>query len=292
MLRGVGHRLLASLAEIRDALDADPMLGKITTAHLELLLARGPDDDLAKLFGDALQGMAQGARYGGIKVAHRLHHAASVLHRHPTLSIARGQRRTIVGDLYVEGDVANAGILVVTGNVEIGGSYIGPTAAYSLLAVGGVAKVRHVSTSGEVIVGEALDASGVVHVVYNDYSAVLPVVRAHALVIEDNFPVLGEVTVAHRFDRTRSVTGDDLLALFGKREPAADGDDDDGSLVRRTIVGEAAVFAAVQPVDETAGSSSSVAAPHKPKQKSKPKPTRKPKPNPKPTRKRKPKPKR
>ena len=105
---GVGHRLLASLAEIRDALDTDPMLGKISTAHLELLLARGPDDDLGKLFGDALQGMAQGARYGGIKAAHRMHSAASVLHRHPALSIARGQRRTIVGDLHVEGDVANA----------------------------------------------------------------------------------------------------------------------------------------------------------------------------------------
>ena len=52
--------------------------------------------------------------------------------------------------------------------------------SYSLLAVGGVAKVKHVTTSGEVIVGEALEASGVVQFAYNDYSAVLPALRAHA----------------------------------------------------------------------------------------------------------------
>src|SRR5262245_49417940 len=105
----MGERLLAALAEIRPQLEVDPLFhdGGFSMAKLEGLLSRGPDDDLATLFGDTLQGMIQGARYGGIQAVHQLHRAAGTLHTRPALAIREGHTEVFIGSLRVHGDVEN-----------------------------------------------------------------------------------------------------------------------------------------------------------------------------------------
>jgi hypothetical protein len=237
MLAPMGKRLLAALEEMRADLDRDVWFGKgrYTTAALALLLGKGSDTNLGALFGDTLQGMIQSARYGGIKAVRHMLRDVATKESRPSLAIAKGESVVVEGDLRVDGNVDNAGILVVTGDLEIGGNYLGPTFSYSLVVVGGWIRVQHLSASGEVIAGGGLEATGVVHFIYNDYSSVLPVVRAKALVTEDNFPVLGAVT-ATRVDGHASDA--QLEAWFGA-VPAID-EDEGGSAVRAGIERSAA----------------------------------------------------
>src|SRR5258705_12570330 len=113
----MGERLLAALAEIRPDLEGDALFhdGGFSMAKLEGYAGGGPDEDLATLFGDSLQGMIQGARYGAIKVVHQLHRATGTLHTRPAMTIREGQTEVFIGSLRVHGDVENDGILVVTG---------------------------------------------------------------------------------------------------------------------------------------------------------------------------------
>jgi hypothetical protein len=228
----MGKGLLAAFEAVRADLDRDVLFGKgrYTTAALAALLGKGSDKNLGALFGDTLQGMIQSARYRGIKVVHHMLRDVTTTERRPSLAIAKGDSVVIEGNLRVDGNVDNSGILVVTGDLEIGGNYLGPMFGYSLAAVGGSIRVTHLSASGEVIAGGGLEASGIVHLVYNDYSSVLPVVRAKALVIEDNFPVLGTVT-ATRVDGHASDA--QLEAWFGV-VPVID-EDEGGSAVRAGI---------------------------------------------------------
>jgi len=284
----MGERLLAALAEIRPELEADALFheGGFSMAKLEGLLSRGPDDDLATLFGDTLQGMIQGARYGAIKAVRQLYRAAGTLHTRPAMSIREGHTEVFIGSLRVHGDVENDGILIVTGDLEVRGRYIGPPYTYSLVAVGGVMRVRHASASGEIIAAGGIEANGVVHLSYNDYSSVLPRVRARALVTEDNFPVLGNVEVATRIDGFETSDAD-LQALFGDAATSLADGEPDGSRVRQLILANGeAVPIFVEDADLVGEVKSK--AKRKSKPKPKPKRTAKPKPKSKPKAKSKP----
>jgi hypothetical protein len=146
--------------------------------------------------------------------------------RRPSLTIAKGESVVVEGDLHVDGNVDNDGILVVTGDLEIGGNYLAPAFSYSLVVVGGWIRVKHLSAGGEVIAGGGIEATGVVHFTYNDYSSVLPVLRAKALVVEDNFPVLGTVTAERVNGR---VTDAQLEAWFGA-VPVVDEDEGESAV--------------------------------------------------------------
>ena len=137
----------------------------------------------------------------------------------------------MIGDLVVDGDLENEGVLVVTGNLTVKGAYIGPPFDYSLAAVGGIMRARDVSTSGEIIVGERLEVSRIVHLLYNDYSSVLPAVTARALVIEDNFPALG--TIDAELQLNESPSDEQLRAIFGA---TVDGLAEDNENPIRTLI--------------------------------------------------------
>ena len=234
------EELIATLARIAPRLAADPIYANESNApfdaaelerYFETIDGR---TTVAHLFSETLQGMIQSVRYSGLLVVREIFRddKQAMLTTKPALVLRLGQSLVVVGDLVVEGDVENDGILVVTGDLTIRGAYLGPTFDYSLVAVGGTMSVGDVSSSGEILVGDRLEARRVVHLLYNDYSSILPSVKAQALVIEDNFPALGTVETELRIDGTP--TAEQLRAIFGANA-AVEREDDDDSPIRRLI---------------------------------------------------------
>ena len=234
------EELIATLARIAPRLAADPIYANESNApfdaaelerYFETIDGR---TTVAHLFSETLQGMIQSVRYSGLLVVREIFRddKQALLTTKPSLVLRLGQSLVVVGDLVVEGDVENDGILVVTGDLTIRGAYLGPTFDYSLVAVGGTMSAGDVSSSGEILVGDRLEARRVIHLLYNDYSSILPIVKAEALVIEDNFPALGTVEVELRIDDTP--TAEQLRTIFGANA-AVEREDDDDSPIRRLI---------------------------------------------------------
>ncbi len=231
-------RLVQTLVAIAPRLAGDPMFknesnAPFDAAELERYFATADGVTLGHLFGETLQGMIQSVRYSALHVVRELFRddKQATITTKPALQIDQGGTIAVVGDLVVEGDLVNDGVLVVTGDLTIGGAYIGPPFDYSLAAVGGTMRARDVSTSGEILVGERLEADRVIHLLYNDYSCVLPTVKTRALVIDDNFPALGTVEADVQIDGIPS--DEQLRSLFGA---AADKLAEDDESPIRTLI--------------------------------------------------------
>jgi hypothetical protein len=227
--------LFAAVAKLAPQLRADPMFRHSSNAPFDIDELEGhfakAGTDLGQLFADTLQGMIQSVRYAAIQVVRELF-ASKAKTTRPGFKLAQGDTLAVVGDLTVNGDLENDGVLVVTGNLTVKGAYIGPAFDYSLAAVGGIMRARDVSSSGEIIVGRHLEATRLVHLLYNDYSSVLPTVKARALVIEDNFPALGTIVAPLQLNELPS--DDQLREIFGAA--AVDGLADDNENPIRTLI--------------------------------------------------------
>jgi hypothetical protein len=231
------EKLLATLASIAPRLAADPMFAKESNAPFDAAELAGyfrrATGTLGDLFGDTLQGMIQSVRYGALQVVRELYRddKQAAITTKPALEIEPDKSLAVIGDLVVEGDLVNHGVLVVTGDLTVSGAYLGAAFDYSLAAVGGTLRARDVSASGEILVCERLEANRVVHLFYNDYSSILPVVKAKALVIDDNFPALGTVDAELRI--RGAPTDEQLRAIFGA---SAEGLTDDEESPIRTLI--------------------------------------------------------
>jgi hypothetical protein len=231
------EKLAETLAAISPRLAADPMFANEACLPFDANELAGyftkASGDLGELFGDTLQGMIQSVRYAALHVVREVYRddKAAAITTKPALELDQEGTLAVIGDLVVDGDLVNNGVLVVTGDLTVRGAYLGPPFDYSLAAVGGTMRARDVSTSGEILVGERLEASRIVHLLYNDYSSILPVLKTKALVIEDNFPALGTVEAEMQIDGSPS--DEQLRAIFGA---SVDGLTDEDESPIRTLI--------------------------------------------------------
>ena len=214
----------------RPLLESDPMLlppqrKSFSVDALTRFLTPLPTT-VEALFADTLQGMSEAYRYAGLRIVSAMVEPARLDSVALDALVVKSREPTFFpGHVHVHGNVENASILVVAGDLTIDGTYYGGP-NYSLLAVGGAVRVGNVATQGEILVGTRLESRGVVYLHYNDYSCMIPDLRARAVVQEDRSDSFGAVT-GERYLSTDRRT---LRAIFGQDadvEPADEDDDDD-----------------------------------------------------------------
>jgi hypothetical protein len=219
--------LLSAFDAAQARLEADPIFGHDANApfaagEVRALLKSAPGTFEA-LFGETLQGMIQSVRYAGLVAVAGLSADAGANFEVERLEAGDDDVVFYPGDLSVAGDAENGGIVVAAGDLRIGGSYLGAALGYSLLAAGGTLTLCHAMTAGEILAGDGLNASGLVYLHHNDYSCVLPRVRARALAQDDHYDAIGVLDVA---EHQRAFPDEPLLArLFGEHAVIPAGDD-------------------------------------------------------------------
>jgi hypothetical protein len=185
-------------ADLRVRLARDPLF--ISAAELETLdrrVAQLPDT-IEQLFGDTLQGGSVAYRYAGVLLATELVRRFGPNQRFTydgALAAEEGEILFYGGDLRVAGDLVlgEQAMLVVVGDLDVEGSFIGSAAGYSLLGVGGAMAAHGVMTAGELIVAQRLAVRDVVYL-YGQGTALAPAVRARVLVENDRRDTLGRVS--------------------------------------------------------------------------------------------------
>ena len=87
----------------------------------------------------------------------------------------------------------------------------------SLVLVGGDVKVRHLFTTGAMVVGNIV-AEGLVYGFYNDQTLHCSDIRAHAVVEDDHEFETATITAVHHVKRDEMARGSSRLAKFLKPE--------------------------------------------------------------------------
>jgi len=184
-------------ADLRVRLAKDPLFaagGELET--LDRRVAQLPDT-IQQLFGETLQGGSVVYRYGGLLLATELVRRFGPNQRFTydgALAAEQGEILFYGGDLRVAGDLllGEQAMVVVAGDLDIEGSFVGSAAGYSLLGVGGAMTAHGVMTAGELIVAQRLAVRDVVYL-HGEGAALAPAVRARVLVENARRDALGKV---------------------------------------------------------------------------------------------------
>lgn len=206
-------QLREALAALRPRLQSDPLFtegGDLAT--LEAWVERYPGT-LQRFFCDTLQGDSEAYRYAALLLA------AEVLRERGDgrlstwtggLPVDEEEVFLYWGGLKVDGDLAlgDQAIVLVVGDLELSGAFVGAEWDYSLLAVSGTMTARNVMTQGELIVGGRLLVRESAYLYRSDHSAVCPSIQAGALVENERFDRFGEVE-----------TGEQIAELLTEEEP-------------------------------------------------------------------------
>jgi hypothetical protein len=185
-------------AELRVRLAQDPLFtGSGSLDTLDGLMAKLPDT-VEELFGDTLQGDADAYRYAGVLLCGELvrRFAAHQVYTHDSgLTVDDEEVLFFGGDLKVGGDLVlgDQSIVVVAGDADIDGSFVGGATDYSLLGVAGAVTAGNVMTQGELLAGQRVTVQDVAYFYRNGYSAVAPALRARVLVENERFNTFSKV---------------------------------------------------------------------------------------------------
>jgi hypothetical protein len=228
---------------VRPLLKRDPLFARGGDVEImDRLMAELPDH-IGRLFGETLQGGAPAYRYAGLVLASEMirhYEALREIEYSGALCVDDEEVFVYSGHLHVRGDLVlgNQAIVIVAGDLELDGNFVGGPKDYSMLGVAGTMTATNVMTMGELIVTGRVVVRDLAYFYRDVCSAMAPALRARLVIQNESFDHFGKIIAVdeHLFERLSEERPERLQhvrAQLGLQGPTGDVEQLETALRRR-----------------------------------------------------------
>jgi hypothetical protein len=228
---------------VRPLLKRDPLFAR--GGNVEIMdrhMAELPDH-IGRLFGETLQGGTPAYRYAGLILASEMirhYEALREIEHSGALCVDDEEVFVYSGHLHVRGDLVlgNQAVVIVAGDLELDGNFIGGPEDYSMLGVAGTMTAANIMTMGELIVTGRVVVRDLAYFYRNVYASMAPALRARLVIQNESFDHFGKIIAVeeHLFERLGEELPERLQhvrARLGLQDPASDLDELETALRRQ-----------------------------------------------------------